>query len=283
MKNPAEYYSQQYNARAAIPDHPRIFTRWLKDSAEVRRGQAGLFDLPYGESSGERLDFFPTSRSDAPLLVFIHGGWWRSLDKSDFSFVAPAFTRAGFNVALPNYTLAPQASIGEIVLQQLRAVAWLYRHAEAYDFDPRRIVVAGHSAGAHLAAMTMAAVWPVFGDDLPADLVKGGILMSGIFDLEPVRHAGFVNVDLKLEEADIAVLSPALMPQAHPAPFITACGALESEEFQRQTRLIGDAWKTGHRSEVPLPGLNHLTICDAFADPSHPLHLASIDLLHAVK
>ncbi|WP_136419403.1 MULTISPECIES: alpha/beta hydrolase [Oxalobacteraceae] len=283
MKIQTEYFNQQYNARAMIPDHPYVFTRWLKDSAQVRRTQAALFDLAYGEASGERLDFFPTYRGDAPLLVFIHGGWWRSLDKSDFSFVAPAYTHAGVNVALTNYTLAPQASIAEIVLQQVRALAWLYRHAEAYDFDPQRIVVAGHSAGAHLAAMMMAAVWPVFGEDLPPDLVKAAILMSGIYDLEPVRHADFVNVDLKLGEREVDFLSPARMPQASAAPFLTAVGALESEEFRRQTGLLEQSWQAGHRMQVPLPEANHLTICDAFAQPDHPLCEASIELISSLK
>lgn len=283
MKNKAEYYAKQYNARAAIPDHPTIFTRWLKDSAHVRRTHAALFDLPYGEASGERLDFFPTNRSDAPLLVFIHGGWWRSLDKSDFSFIAPAYTGAGINVALTNYTLAPEASVADIVLQQLRALAWLYRNAEKYDFDPRRIVVAGHSAGAHLSAMMMAAVWPAFAPDLPPELVKAGILLSGIYDLEPVRHAEFVNIDLKLGAADIAPLSPAWMPQSHPAPFLTAYGGLESEEFRRQTELIARSWQPSHRKDVALPDVNHLTICDAFASPDQPLFAASVDLIAGLR
>jgi arylformamidase len=282
MKNPAEYYSQQYNARASIPDHPHIFTRWTKDSTHVRRTSAALLDLPYGESSGERLDFYPASRSGAPLLVFIHGGWWRSLDKSDFAFIAPAYLRAGFNVALTNYTLAPAASVAEIVLQQLRALAWLYRNAEQYDFDRDRIVVAGHSAGGHLSAMMLAAEWPVFGNDLPADLVKAGILMSGLYDLEPVRHAEFVNVDLKLTAKDVDPLSPAWMPQSHPAPFITAVGALESDEFKLQQALIAERWKGGHSADIPLPGINHLTICDAFATPGHPLFEASVKLISTV-
>jgi arylformamidase len=279
MKNPAEYYSQQFNAHAMTRDHPDIMTRWIKDSAHVRRTSAALLDLAYGESSGERLDFFAANRGGAPLLVFIHGGWWRSLDKSDFSFIARPFVDAGFNVALTNYTLAPEAPLMEIVRQQLRALAWLYRNAEQYDFDGRRIVVAGHSAGAHLTAMMLAAAWPVFGKDLPADLVKAGILMSGIYDLEPVRHADFVNIDLKLTDQDIGPLSPAWMPQASSAPFVTAVGALESDEFKRQNTLIAKRWKASHSADIALPDANHLTICDAFATPDHPLFEASIQLL----
>jgi arylformamidase len=272
MTSKTDYYNRQFDARALVPDHSRIFTRWLKDSMHVRRTQAALFDLPYGEASGERLDFFLANRSDAPLLVFIHGGWWRSLDKSDFSFIAPAWTRAGFNVALTNYTLAPDASIADIVCEQLRALAWLYRSAEKYDFDPNRIAVAGHSAGAHLAAMMMAAVWPAFAPDLPLDLVKRGVLLSGVYDLEPVLHADFVNGDLKLTENDIGLLSPACMPLAHSTPFVTAFGGLESEEFERQNGLIAQRWKDSHRGNIALPDINHLTICDAFATPGHPLH-----------
>lgn len=280
-ESPADYYTRQYNARAGIPDHPYIFTRWQKESALVRRTQAGLLDLPFGEAAKERLDFYPAYRSGAPLLVFIHGGWWRSLDKSDFTFIVPGYRRAGFNVALTNYTLAPEASIEEITQQQLRALAWLYRNAGRLEFDRERIVVAGHSAGGHLAAMMLAALWPVFGQNLPHDLVKGGVLMSGLYDLAPVCHAEFVNVDLKLDADRARSLSPALMPQSAAAPFITAVGDLESEEFKRQTALIASAWPAGFRQDVPLDGFNHLTICDAFADPSHALFEASCRLVES--
>lgn len=275
----AAYYTQQYNARAMIPEHSRIFTRWQKESAHVRRSQAGLLDIAFGESSGERLDFFPARSAGAPLLVFIHGGWWRSLDKSDFSFVAAPYTRAGYNVALTNYTLAPAASIDEIVMQQVRALAWLYRNAEAYDVDPQRIALAGHSAGAHLAAMLMAAQWTTFADDLPPDLIKAAVLMSGLYDLSPILHAEFVNVDLKLNTGTAATLSPAWMPQSHPIPFITSAGGLESDEFKRQTALIADQWRASHHGDIAAPDANHLTICDAFATPGAPLFDKTIELL----
>lgn len=277
------YYSRQYNARASIPDHPHIFTRWQRESALVRRTQAGLLDCRFGDAAEERLDLYPAPKAGAPLLVFIHGGWWRSLDKSDFTFVVPGYKRAGFNVALTNYTLAPKASIEEITRQQLRAIAWLYRNAERYEFDRNRIVVAGHSAGGHLAAMMLAARWPEFGDDLPLDLVKGGVLMSGLFDLDPVRYADFVAADLKLDTHNVARLSPGFMTQSHPAPFVTAVGDLESDEFKRQNALIGKQWNKTHRLDVPLPGIHHLSICDAFADPLHPLFQATQSLIDGLE
>lgn len=273
------YFSAQYNARASIPDHPQIFERWQRESALVRRTNAGLLDIPVGEADKERLDFYPAHRPGAPLLVFIHGGWWRSLDKSDFTFIVPAYRRAGFNVALTNYTLAPEARIDEMVLQQLRALGWLYKHAEKLEFDRTRMVVAGHSAGGHLAAMMMAAQWPLWDPALPPDLVHGGVLMSGLFDLDPVIHTDFVNGDLKLDTASALKLSPARMPQSHPTPFVTAVGALESEEFKRQTALIASQWQVTHRGEIAMDGYHHLTICDALGDSSHALFDATCALL----
>lgn len=273
------YYNEQFNTRARIPDYAGILTRWKEESVHVRRRQGGLFDLHFGDAAEERLDLFPARQPGAPLLVFIHGGWFRALDKSDFSFLVPAWRQAGFSVALPNYTLAPAATIEEIVLQQLRALAWLYRNAQRYDIDPGRIAVAGHSAGAHLAAMMMAARWPLFGEDLPMDLVKAGVLLSGVYDMEPVRHADFLNVDLKLGPEHMASLSPAFMTPSHPARFITAVGGLESEEFQRQNRLIADQWRAGHVADVPLSGVHHLGICDEFGNAESPLFRASLDLM----
>jgi len=277
------HFTTQYNARAAIPDHPQIFSRWQTDSTLARRTHAGVLDIAFGESDGERLDFFPTTKRDAPLLVFIHGGWWRSLDKSDFTFVVPPFLAAGCNVALTNYTLAPHASLEEITRQQLRALAWLYRNADQYEFNRENIIVAGHSAGAHLAAMMMAARWPVFGDDLPADLIKGGILMSGLYDLDPIRYAEFVNVDLKITPENAMHLSPGFMPLSNAIPFITAVGDEESDEFKRQTAHLAKNWQSSHIADVFMPKINHLTICDAFANEEHALCKASCELIHSLR
>lgn len=277
------YYNTQYNARAGIDDHVQIFERWARASANVRSAGTGILDMAYGESAGERLDFFPAAQPGGSLLVFIHGGWWRSLDKSDFSFLAPAFNAAGINVALTNYTLAPDADLEEITLQQVRALAWLYRNGQHHGADVDRIVVAGHSAGAHLTAMMMAAQWPAFEPDLPADLVKAGVAFSGLYDLAPVQHADFVNCDLRLTPERVGALSPALMDQAHPTPFITAVGGLESDEFKRQNGLLATAWQGSHVADIPMPQANHLTICDALAGPGLPLFDATCRLITQIS
>jgi arylformamidase len=278
MKYSTEFCDREYNARAGIPDHPAIFARWSASGAQARRDACPLLDLRYGSSPGERLDLFPASHGGAPLLVFIHGGFWRSLDKGDFSWVAPPFVDRGVGLALINYDLAPSVGVETIVLQVLRALEWLWRGAERYRYDASRIVVAGHSAGGHLAAMAMCVRWPLWDPDMPVDLVKGGVSVSGLYDLEPLVYAPFVNQDLKLDERSAFRLSPAWMTPATGAPLVTAVGALESSEFHRQNELIGRQWSRNLRADVPMPGTNHLTVADQLANPASPLFQAALDL-----
>jgi arylformamidase len=279
MKHTAEFCERQYNARAAIPEHAQIFARWAEQSAAARRLRTCLVDLPYGDTAGEHLDLFPARRDGAPLLVFIHGGYWRSLDKSDFSWIAPPFVNHGASVALLNYGLAPRTPIEEIVQQMLRAHAWLYRNADRLGFDPERVYTAGHSAGAHLTVMMMAALWPTYAADLPAELVKGALAVSGIYDLEPLVHAPFLTADLQLTPARARLLSPLHLPAATRRPLYTAVGGLESAEFRRQTALIGAAWPSSLARQIPMPGLHHLNVIDELANPASPLFDAALELL----
>jgi arylformamidase len=283
MKHDSAFFEREYNARAAIPEHPQIFARWAEQAAITRRLRACLIDLPFGETAAERLDYFPTREEAAPLLVFIHGGYWRSLDKSDFSWLAPPFVQHGVALALLNYGLAPATPIEDIVRQQIAALAWLYRNGDRLGFDPDRIVVAGHSAGAHLTAMMMAALWPVVADDLPATLVKAGLAISGIYDLAPLIRAPFVNVDLRLDAKRARTLSPVHMPPATDAPLITAVGALESSEFRRQNALIGRAWKANISRAIPMARTNHLTVVDELANPGSVLFDAALELIRISK
>ena len=279
MASDTAFLEREYNARASIRDHPQIFARWAEQGAAARRMRACETDLHYGTLEAERLDIFHAHQSDAPLLVYIHGGYWRSLDKSDFSWIAPSFLQHGVAVALLNYGLAPQTSVEDIVRQQLKALVWLYRNAERLRFDASRIVVAGHSAGGHLTAMMMAALWQQFDSTLPSSLVKAGLAISGLFDLQPLVRAPFINADLKLDMARARALSPVYMPCATAAPLITAVGALESSEFKRQSTEFGAAWSTNLARHLELPHANHLTVCDELANPGSPLFDAALELI----
>jgi arylformamidase len=279
MKYSQEFCEREYNIRAMVPGYPAIFARWAAQAAATRRVHACLLDLAYGDEPSERLDLFPASEEPSPLLVFIHGGYWRSLDKSDFSWIAPPFVKHGVTVALLNYGLAPQTPIEDIVRQTLAAIAWLYRRAERYGVDPRRISLCGHSAGAHLAALAMAALWKVYADDLPADLVKGVLAISGVYDLEPLVHAPFLNVDLKLDPERARRLSPLSYPARAGARLITSVGGSESSEFARQTALIGRQWRANRVRDVPMPGCNHYEVIEALPDPASALFDAALDLV----
>jgi arylformamidase len=273
------WLDRQYNNRARIPEHPMIFERWARASALARDSMSRRLDVAYGPGPDETLDVFPTTRADAPVLVFIHGGWWRALDKRDHSFVAPAFVHAGAMVVVPNYSLCPKVSIEDIALQMTRALAWTWRNARLYGGDPRRIVVAGHSAGAHLAAMLLCCDWSAVGKDLPPDLVNKALAISGVFDLEPLRQTPFLQPDLKLTPQSVRRLSPVHFPPPQGTLHAVA-GADESEEFLRHIALIRERW--GERA-VPvsesLPGLHHLDVLHDLVDAPTRLHGLARELL----
>jgi arylformamidase len=273
------YYDGQYNARAMIPDHALVFERWKARSQEARAHLPCRLDIAYGASPAEKLDIFPAARKSEALLVFIHGGYWRSLDKSDFSFIAPAFHRRGVTLALPNYGLCPKVGIEDIVKQNLLAIAWLWHYGVRYGVNPGRLYVAGHSAGGHLTAMMLAARWNAYMPQLPHNLVKGGLAISGVYDLEPLVRAPFVNQDLKLDQVRARRLSPAGMPPATTAPLFTAVGGDESDEFKRQNALIARAWRLAFGGDIPMPGRNHLTVVEELANPDSALFKGALGMM----
>jgi len=274
----------QYNNRARIPEHPQIFERWARASALSREGMTCHLDVRYGDGQNETLDVFPSARVNAPVLVFIHGGWWRSLDKSDHSFLAPSLVDKGAIVVMPNYALCPgtdvqPVSIESITLQMVRALAWVYRNAALYGADPRCIAVAGHSAGAHLAAMMLSCDWKAVADDLPAQLVSLALGISGVYDLEPIRQTPFLQADLRLTPESALKLSPACFRKPK-GQLYAAVGALESEEFLRQNSVIQQAWGM---DTVPvceaIPDTHHMNVLHDLADPEGRLQQIALALL----
>jgi len=282
------WLDRMYNNRALVPDHAVHFSRWAETSAQARASQPCTLDIAYGQSSGEKLDIFPaaqaaqTAAGGAPVLVFIHGGYWRSLDKSEHSFVAPAFTAAGACVVIPNYDLCPAVTIPDIALQMVRALAWTHRNVVRFGGDPDRITVAGHSAGGHLAAMMLACLWPRHARDLPADLVKNALSISGLYELDSVMHTPFLKDSLRLTPRQVAQVSPAWFPAPKKGVLYTVAGADESDEFLRHNALIEQAWGT---RAVPvreaLLGLNHFSTVEALVQPDHRLHQLALRLIAA--
>lgn len=275
-----QWLDRMYNNRTLVPEHAEHFKRWAADSADAVRSQQRELDVRYGGGPSEHLDIFPAQQPDAPVLFFIHGGWWRSLDKRDHSYIAPPFTRAGACVVVPNYALCPTVTIPQIVMQMVSALAWTWRHIGKHGGDRNRITVAGHSAGGHLAAMMLSCVWPAFAPDLPPDLVKRALSVSGVFDLEPIRQTPFLKADLQLTPQHARQASPALLPPPRHGTLAAVCGADESEEFVRQNRLIRDAW--GERVVTvceAVPGLNHFSVIESMAQPGTRLYDLAVGLL----
>ncbi len=272
--DPIAYYTAQYNTRADAAYAEATLARWAEQGQVARRTQACLLDVSCAESARERIDFFPAKQSGAPLLVFIHGGWWRFLSKSEFSWVAQSFVAAGYNVALTDYDLCPTVELQTIVEQTLRAVAYVYKQADKWEFDGTRMHVAGHSAGGHLAAMMCAADWSVYDKKLPKTLFKSATLISGIYDLNPLVHIQAAQADLKLSPVDLRRLSP-LSYSPSVVPSLAFAGALESEDFKRQNQVLKAAWGKGIEvSEIA--DTNHFSVVDAWANAAHPLHKAAL-------
>jgi arylformamidase len=270
----------QYNLRAAVPTFQGDFDRWRRLSATTRQRARAQLDIPYGEGPLERLDLFLADAPGAPMHAFIHGGYWQAMDKSDFDFIADGLAPRSAHTAVINYPLAPAASMDEIVAAVRAALAWLWRHAGEFNGDRDRLFVSGHSAGGHLTAMAMLTDWRAQAPDLPLGLVKGGVTISGIFDLEPIRLC-YLNDKVGLDQPMARRNSPAALLAAgeYPRPLreLNFCvGALETAEFHRQQADFAKAWSDAGAASaiVPAPKLHHFNVIDELARPGSALNLA---------
>jgi len=277
------WYDRMYNNRALVPEHAAHFARWREASAQVRATHRCFQDVAYGRGLNETLDIFPSAMAadQAPVVVFIHGGYWRSLDKADHSFIAPMFTAQGAHVVMPNYALCPAVTVSDITLQMVKAVAWVWRNIHRLGGDPSRITLVGHSAGGHLATMLLACDWTAYAADLPAHVVTQALSISGLYELASVQATPYLTDSLRLTDEVVLRNSPAWMPAPTQGTLYTVVGGVESEEFIRHNFLMQQSWG---KDRVPvaetLEGLQHFSIVEALTQPGHRLHTLALELLH---
>ena len=250
-----------YNNRAAVRDYPAISAQRQKRSAEVRAVRPFRADLAYGPGARERLDFFPAVAAGAPMLAFIHGGYWQSNDKDASSFLVEGPLARGFAVALIEYTLAPDASIDQIVAEVRRATDWLAAHAAELGTSRERLYISGHSAGGHLSATLL---------DHPA--VAGVLAISGLYDLEPIRLC-YLNDKLRLAPESASRHSPLLHIPQRVAPCVVAVGAAELPELVRQSSQYAAALAERRLPAhyLPLADHDHFSVLEELANPEGAL------------
>jgi arylformamidase len=272
-----EEIDREYNVGAVVPDSAQWLERYRHESATVRRELECLLDLRFGPTRDETVDVFPAPRPGAAVLVFIHGGHWRWGSSKDFSLVARGPVARGITVVVTNYSLCPSVTIAEITRQSRAVIAWLHREAPRFNGDPGRILAAGHSAGGQQVGMLAATDWPgEYG--LPAEIVRGGIPISGIFDLQPLRYS-YLQPKLQLTHEVILRQSPLLnIPPSGP-PLLITLGEAETAEFHRQSADYLEAWRgNGLRAELLIQeGRHHISAIEGLTDPRSPLCQALVN------
>jgi arylformamidase len=257
-----------YDQAAYAPNRDQLVARQAINSQGVRARLGAPRRFAYGPTAVEGLDLYTTSRASAPINVFIHGGAWRRGVAKDYAFPAELFVHAGAHLVVPDFAAVQDVggSLMPMAEQVRRAVAWVYDNANRFGGDPARLYVAGHSSGAHLAAVVLTTDWKELG--LPADLVKGGLCSSGMYDLRPVRlsaRSDYVKFTDEMEEA----LSPQRHLERLHTPVIVAHGTLETPEFQRQARDFAAAVTAAGKPVQLLvgEGYNHFEIIETLGNP----------------
>lgn len=259
----------QYKASGTrIPDPQAWLDRWRADGELLRTTSDCVLDVRFGSHPEEHYDVFRTRAPKAPIHVFVHGGYWYSRDSKDFSFVAKGIVESGIVAVVINYALCPAVTLAELVRQVRAGIAHVHAHAAEWGGDPDRLTVSGHSAGGHLCAMAMATDWPQFSPGRPPDLLKAGLSLSGLYELEPVRLS-YVNEYLRLTAEDAAALSPCKHLKHARGTLSVAVGGRESEQFHWQQEHFCRVWaeRTGTPPRViDLPGHHHFSLLDELAD-----------------
>ncbi|MCY4460567.1 MAG: alpha/beta hydrolase [Albidovulum sp.] len=259
----------EYDMKRRCPHFAETFASFESLNARMASHYHCTLDVPFADTDGQKLDIWH-GRGNSPILMFIHGGYWRAFDKAMFRYVAERFVEAGVAVVLNNYDLCPSVSMTEIVRQNRAALAWIYKNAGMIGGDPGRIHVTGHSAGGHLTAMLLATDWENYG--LPCDAVNGAVPLSGLFDLEPIRLS-YLNADLRMSEEEARLQSPMQnLPDRMP-PTVVAVGGGETDEFRRQSRIYADACrKKGFEvSYLEVGNCDHVMVSGEYRNLASPL------------
>lgn len=260
-----------YNQNSLVPDNSFFRDKKKRESEKARATLECILDVPYGPSLKEKLDIFPAATKGAPIQIFIHGGAWKSGNKSDVSYPAPVFHAAGANYIAVNFASVPDVMIEEQVRQCRAAIAWTYRNAESFGGDRERIYVCGHSSGGHVTGMMVVTDWEgIYG--LPPDIIKGAAPVSGMYDVEPVRHS-WRNSYLHLDAERARALSAIHQIPKTKIPLVIGVGTGELQEFQRQSHAFVAAWRAaGQTCEfIVVDGKNHFEMGAEFGNPDSPV------------
>ena len=275
-KQEIETINLQYLPRLTVPNVEGYLEKSAERSARVRKKLGGEIDVAYGDTAGQTLDVFPAAKKGAPVHIFIHGGYWRSLDKHYYSHVAGPMVAAGATVVVPNYDLCPDVRITDITGQMRRAVAWVYKNATKFNASRAKIYVSGHSAGGHLTGMMVATDWAAEAG-LPNNLIKGSAPLSGLFDIEPHRHSQ-LQAEIRLTAKEAKAMSPMYLAPVAKGPAIVAVGGGEPDLFHWQSLAYAAHLRQhGIKAEyVSMGSDNHFDITDRLATARDPLNKALI-------
>jgi arylformamidase len=268
----------QFNPRVSVPEYPELAKVRAAQARKVRESAKSWLNIPYGASARERLDIYAATKPTGPVLIYIHGGYWRTGSKEDNCNFVPTFTERGATVVLVEYDLCPNVTVTDIVGQTRSAIAWTYKNVLRYGGDPTKLFVSGHSAGGHLTAMALAHDWQQ--DGLPQDLIRGAAATSGVYDLAMVMKIS-VQEEVRMTREIADRNNPLLHPPRVKCPLIVAVGADEPEGWQLMSK---DYFEFCRKNSMPVeylvePNANHYTMTEHLLDANRPITQAMIKQL----